>query len=732
MPLPVSAVFGASITYCFFIKRLVAITQESALAALLLALLLSAIFSGLSYLLLFRYALPRLAGRGIPGRGRLAWLALTLLAGFYLVYTIPLEMPKFFDRQSLEIIALGEKNSAAQDSRVSIASLTYEDGLPFVYDQLTQSGGWQQVQGALVAAGGYPQRLTWEGEISQKIILVFHTGPQSGKVRVIFSGKGKTTDLYAKQTGEKQVVLAPEQIDRSADLVQLYVVSATLTLGLIVFLASVALFLVLVAVPGGVGQPAAAPEKRPAWRRRVLYMLPLLAAWTIFLMTFWPGAMTPDSVDQWGQMQTMQINDSHPAIHTLSIWLITRLWESPAAVALVQIIALSAVVAWGVSLLNSPRLFLPGWAAAGLVLLFAISPVNLSLVITLWKDIPYSIALFALSLLVLQIVASDGGWLKHKYAGVVLGLVVVATATYRHNGSPVALGTLLLLLLVYRSHWRQLAIGLTTLIVMWTGVRYGLYSLLNIQPDSDMGTRRLIFQIAAHLEADTELTRQQAEVLSRIRPLQDNWGYDCFFSGSIIFDKAFNWDEFYKYRAEIPAIYMDTLRRNPRVNLDHILCNGSLVWSVYILPRGYMSTHAFYQNADGQLDYIYRNPYGIKAGSLLPGLKEPLYESYVQKLSNMDKWDDQLLWRPAAYLYLAILLTAVLALRFRNWRYLLFVFPIVLHSAVLFTVNGSQSFRYQYPVYLVGLFSLSFIFLRQYAAPQQPEAEHQASECKLQ
>ena len=55
-----------------------------------------------------------------------------------------------------------------------------------------------------------------------------------------------------------------------------------------------------------------------------LYTLPMVAVWGIYLLTFFPGMMSPDSNVQWGQILSGQFNDAHPVFHTLSMWLVTQ------------------------------------------------------------------------------------------------------------------------------------------------------------------------------------------------------------------------------------------------------------------------------------------------------------------------------------------------------------------------------------------------------------------------
>ena len=106
-------------------------------------------------------------------------------------------------------------------------------------------------------------------------------------------------------------------------------------------------------------------RRRGAW---LLYALPMIVVWGIYLLTFFPGLMSQDSIDQWAQVVSAHFNDAHPVFHTLLIWLITRFWFSPAAVVVFQIIILSLTVAWGIGMLEqygSAALgSLAGWLAS--------------------------------------------------------------------------------------------------------------------------------------------------------------------------------------------------------------------------------------------------------------------------------------------------------------------------------------------------------------------------------
>jgi hypothetical protein len=73
------------------------------------------------------------------------------------------------------------------------------------------------------------------------------------------------------------------------------------------------------------------------------YALLCFVFWSIYLATFWPGVLSNDSIDQWRQMLSGCFFYWHPVFHTLTNWLITRIWLSPATIVKAQIVALSAI-----------------------------------------------------------------------------------------------------------------------------------------------------------------------------------------------------------------------------------------------------------------------------------------------------------------------------------------------------------------------------------------------------
>ena len=169
------------------------------------------------------------------------------------------------------------------------------------------------------------------------------------------------------------------------------------------------------------------------------------AVYTMYLLAFWPGLMSVDSLNIWraAWLPDIMIND-HPVLNVIWYTFLLHLWNYTAVVPLSQIILLSFLIAaffsfchrQGVSLL----LLLPCYA----LLLFSI-PVG-CYTIALWKDIPFALLVVFWGLVPAYffvrkraVQKQDGAESKYPLrltlsSGFALLLLFLALLLFRHNG----------------------------------------------------------------------------------------------------------------------------------------------------------------------------------------------------------------------------------------------------------------------------------------------------------
>jgi hypothetical protein len=449
----------------------------------------------------------------------------------------------------------------------------------------------------------------------------------------------------------------------------------------------------------------------------LIYAAPMQLVWLIYLLALWPGLMSPDSVGQWNQALSGQINDAHPAFHTMFLAVLARIRPNPALVALVQILVLSFVA--GYILCEFESRGIPRRLLITAALIFAFSPVNSLMVNAIWKDILYSIAFLGLSGILLKMIVTHGAWLKKGWRIGLLAVTAFSVAIFRHNGVFDSFGTLILLIFGFRSQTKRLLLALALTLSLWLGIRGPFYDIMKVKkvPGLFLSSQEL-FQIAAHLKAGTEITEPEAAFLNKILPIENAWNYDCYTSGVFFYDPRLNRQFVSDHLSELNQIFLALTLRAPEVNLKHLACSSSLVWKVFDNSQRFSTIPTYFDHGKWRTIFYPPTETNVSFSPKIPWLTQPLMEFVDATHYPRFIW---FIWRPALYLYLSFMIVIMAALRCRDWRFLFLLAPIMIHSAFLVISLSSQDFRYQYPVYLFALLFWPLLFYRRTVTQAQPK-----------
>jgi hypothetical protein len=263
---------------------------------------------------------------------------------------------------------------------------------------------------------------------------------------------------------------------------------------------------------------------------------------------------------------------------------------------------------------------------------------------------------------------------------------------YRHNGLPVGFGTLLALLAFFPRKYKQIILSVLLSLFIVFSIRGPIYDWIGVKKiNSSMTSALPIFQIAAHLSQNTPLSTSESEFLNSIRPIDDDWSYNCYLINPIMFGN-FNASPIDENPGMLEKIDLDLSLRNPKAIINHYLCNSSLIWRV-------LDSAIYTVPVDG---YVYvGSPYGLVSSPVLPFLHQIL-RPFIE-ISSSDSRLFWWVWRPALYLYLFLLGIIVAMIRNNDWRVLAIAVPIIFQSITISLLVAAQDFRYQYPVYLAAL-----------------------------
>jgi hypothetical protein len=458
-----------------------------------------------------------------------------------------------------------------------------------------------------------------------------------------------------------------------------------------------ALFSLLVRLRPHVHPPA------PAWHA-LLYVVPPLVCWGFSLLAFFPGMMSSDSVDEWLQAMGTPTSDHHPILHILAEKALAQLWASPAIVAGTQIMVLSLLVGFCcVSLRRSGVSALVTGATSAFV---ALAPPNLTLSITLWKDIPYAAGLVALTVLLFRFEESPRPNRPLRFWAA-LGVAALAALSFRHNGFAAVLGAWLALVLLDRRSARVVSAVMIGALIVHAGLHR--WAVRHYHADEPPASLAVVGLLSSHVAARTPLDSADAALLSELRPLDEDWRYNCLNVDSTLYDAGFHSSRLSSHDADYLALAVRLSLRAPSVSLHHLWCASSSLWRIRAMGA-YLFAEPATVLPSGEIRSIDAMPGAPQTHSFLPGLRARLAHLFDRTVNDESlSW---LIWRPALSLYVLLFSCAVACRRRRSMRLFAVLLPCLLHTAVLALLIPVQDLRYQYPVVLVSeLFSLAFLAL---------------------
>ena len=685
-PLIFSFPLGGLLAYLVYTSAF----QRNFLSKTYLAVTLLIFIAGaLSFYLINRYvsvpflqALKPAAARGLAA-------AAFLISALLLLNFDPQPLYALLPSHSLRVLIPAQADAPA----VNFESL--ENALGYIaYANLNPQGDWSEQTDALHIQPDTDFSLEWQGKTGRLLQVVFQPTDEPRTVEIWLDNQHSTLELQNNSgyavSFRKEYPIPVWQLLPAA--LSFWVLSAYALLLLWALLDKL---------------PIKQAKSTPSTGQWFWYAMPSLLLWGLSLLVFWPGMLSNDSLGQWGQALSGQMGDWHPIFHTFLLSVLMKLWYSPALPAMLQILALALVFARGLGLLQTCGA--PRWALWAVAVIFALFPFNPLFSITLWKDIPYAIALLALFILFLRIALTSGAWLAEKHSWLWLGLAGFAVAAFRQNGPAVAFFSILALVFFFKPYWRVILRGLALALLAWIGVKGLLNWAYNpAAGNSSQANLILLSHIAAHVEADTKLSDEESAYLNSLMPLSD-WEADCCYIGGLSYNADFDRQTYLENFPENLRLTVNLFLRDPWVDLRQQLCASEMNWVFCGNRCSLKSLHAFNDKTPGEESWILPNEYGLAEGSLLPGLVTPL-ASVLDKLGFFSGQTGALL-KPALYFYLAVVLIIAACLRRRDSQLTVLLLPALLQTGILAVIIFAPSFRYQYGICLIGLFSLALPFL---------------------
>ncbi|QAS53355.1 DUF6020 family protein [Halobacillus litoralis] len=444
---------------------------------------------------------------------------------------------------------------------------------------------------------------------------------------------------------------------------------------------------------------AAGGEHEVSKWKVLVYAIPPILGWLIYLIAYYPGTMTPDSLLHWEQIHTYDFSNWHPVVYTWYIMLLTSIWKTPAIVALSQIVILALFGGYGAYRLEKSGLSTT-WVWIG-VLLFSAYPLNGIFPIAIWKDIFFSGFIFLFTILIYNIVSTNGRWLHSPWHLMILAINALAIALMRSNGLPIFAVMAVLLLIVYRAYLLRLFVTVLFVVTCYFLITGPLFNYMEVRGTDPNEALSIPTQQFAHIiSEDGDLTQEQRAYLDDIFPLE-LWeeNYDPYITNPIKFSGKYDKDVIFDDFGYYLKTWASVVSNNFGLAVEAYLDQTSIIWQINQPEDGYTSTYA--RNV-----YLY-NDYDLKTDPLHSGVYK-VVNSYLEKIKT---YLLEPLLRPAFYTAIILLAGTVLTIR-NGAKALLIILPVLLNTGTMLLATPAQDFRYQFANVLVAFIMVGVMFIK--------------------
>ncbi len=429
-------------------------------------------------------------------------------------------------------------------------------------------------------------------------------------------------------------------------------------------------------------------------------ILPLL----INLIAYNPGISTVDS------HTTMIVNaknpygmvDWHPAIYSLMLYGIQMIWDSTYAVILLHILLWCCVVLEMLLFLRQKGL--KDSILLGLVFFLGWNPANYLHILTLWKDIPYTLFLLWLSVLLSKLTFNTENKKLSRWFYLKLIIALLGVYFFRKNGIvPAALCSVTILLIYYKNKAMLLSfIAIISVILLIQGP---LYTHYQVQDPRKMEKYKggvyigLGQDILGTYYAGGEVSEDTLKMID------------------IMTNKAIHTHEFnltyaqQSYDLDVSTIdfiknYLDTFLKNPILMTKAIIGRQDAAWNILpgyetqLVLTGYSGTAEWYAD--------WKSYYPIRINNIITSLMDDIHN----RISPSKELLNIFIWRSGLFSLLGLIASVfILSKKGIHKKTVLLFTPAFGQFLSLVLSTGWADFRYYWPLNLLNLYLIFQAFL---------------------
>ena len=325
-------------------------------------------------------------------------------------------------------------------------------------------------------------------------------------------------------------------------------------------------------------------KEKIAWREYFIFSLIIIVPLIILIIAYYPAYVKFDSLNQWRQVQTLSYSNWHPVIQTLIFFHLPSLFYNDLiSCSIFQAIFVFLIMLYFAHFLRNNYLtFIP---TCIVLLLIVLNPLFLNYSILLLKDVSYSWCIFLGTIILINIVNTNGEFLAKKRNKILFILMGFGITFFRHNGIVPFLFMSIVLLIFYPRKRLFFSIFASIILIMYIALPK-IYNSLDIRPaggKSEMvGT--IMSQISYYYNNDAYFSKKELQILNSIVPLDKlKENYDPKNFNPTKGAAGENWLNVNQYFPNILKMYFKKSINHPSMFITSFMNITSTIWET--LPR---------------------------------------------------------------------------------------------------------------------------------------------------
>lgn len=234
-----------------------------------------------------------------------------------------------------------------------------------------------------------------------------------------------------------------------------------------------------------------------------------------YLLKFWPGSLTNDSLSQLHQIFGLrEFTNHHPLIHTFTIVFFVKfaliftdnLHYGVLLYSLFQMITMSAIFAYVVYFLTKEKL--PFFFRLITLLFYALFPIFGLYSLTMWKDVPFGFFMALYVVFIFDIVVNPEKFWKNKQNIIAFVIVSFFVGLFRNNGIYVVLLSMPIIIFFNRKFIKTAVVSCVSVcaaFLLWNVLIFGILAF-------QKGSKKEMFSVP--LQFFARLTCEKGDILS--------------------------------------------------------------------------------------------------------------------------------------------------------------------------------------------------------------------------